>query len=77
MSQSQDCIFKTDNFDIMQKNELVYYSVMSPASAVGVVTDYRLDGRAVGVQVPIGARIFSSPRCPDQFWGPPNLLFSG
>jgi hypothetical protein len=30
-----------------------------------------------GVQVPVGARFFSSPRHPDQFWGPPSLLSNG
>jgi hypothetical protein len=28
----------------------------------------------VGVQVPVGSRIFSIPRRPDWIWGPPNLL---
>jgi hypothetical protein len=34
-------------------------------SAVGMATSYGLDGRGVGVRVPIGSRIFSSPRRPD------------
>jgi hypothetical protein len=46
-------------------------------SVVGVATGYELDDREVGVRVPVGSRIFSSPRCPDQLWGPPNLLSSG
>jgi hypothetical protein len=36
-----------------------------------------LDDRGVGVRVPIGSRIFSSPRRPDRFWGPPSLLSNG
>jgi hypothetical protein len=28
----------------------------------------------VGVRVPVGSRIISSPHRPDQLWGPPNLL---
>jgi hypothetical protein len=28
-------------------------------------------------RVLVGARIFTSPCCPDQFWGPPTLLSSG
>jgi hypothetical protein len=44
---------------------------------VGIATGYGLDGRGVGVRVPVGSRIFSSPRCPDELWGPPNLLSNG
>jgi hypothetical protein len=41
-------------------------------SAVGIATGYGLDNRGVGVgiRVPVGSRIFSSPRRPDRFWGP-------
>jgi hypothetical protein len=38
------------------------------------VPGYRLDGRGVGVRVPVGSRIFSSPGRPEQLWGPPSLL---
>jgi hypothetical protein len=31
----------------------------------------------VGLWVLLGARNFSSPRCPDRLWVPPNLLSSG
>jgi hypothetical protein len=41
---------------------------------VGIATVYGLDDRGVGVRVPVGSRIFSSPSCPDRLWGPPNLL---
>jgi hypothetical protein len=46
-------------------------------SAVGIATGYGLDDRAVGVRVPVGLRIFTSPRRPDRLGGPPNLLFTG
>jgi hypothetical protein len=36
-------------------------------SAVGIASGY-------GVRVPVGLKIFSSPRCPDRLWGPPSLL---
>jgi hypothetical protein len=44
---------------------------MSRDSAVGIATGYGLE---VGVRVPVGSRIFSSPRGPDWLWGPPHLL---
>jgi hypothetical protein len=44
---------------------------------VGITTDYGLDGRGVGVRVPVRSRMFSSPRRPDRFWGPPNFLSNG
>jgi hypothetical protein len=36
-----------------------------------------VDGWGVGVRVPVGARYFSSPRCPDRLWGPPSLVSNG
>jgi hypothetical protein len=46
-------------------------------SSVGIATGYRLDDRGFGVRVPVESRIFSSPRRPDRFWGPPSLLPNG
>jgi hypothetical protein len=46
-------------------------------SAVGIATCYGLDDHGVGVRVPVGARIFTSPRSPDRLWGPPSLLSNG
>jgi hypothetical protein len=42
------------------------YSIVygSRDSAVGIATGYGLDDRWVGVRVPVGSRIFSSPRRP-------------
>jgi hypothetical protein len=51
--------------------------VTSRGSLVGIATHYGLNDRGVGVQVPVGSRIFSSPRRPDRLWGPPNLLSNG
>jgi hypothetical protein len=42
-------------------------------SAVGIATGYGLDYRGVGLRVPVGARIFSSPCRSDRLWGPLNL----
>jgi hypothetical protein len=44
---------------------------------VGTATGYGLDGQGVRVRVPVGSKIFSSPRHPDRIWGPPNLLSNG
>jgi hypothetical protein len=46
-------------------------------SVVGIVTSYGLDDQEVGVRIPIGSRMFSSPYRPDRLWGPPNLLSNG
>jgi hypothetical protein len=43
-------------------------------SVVSITTGYGLDDRGVGVGVPVGSRIFSSPRCPDRLWGSSELL---
>jgi hypothetical protein len=51
--------------------------VLSRDSVVGITTGYVLEDREVGVQVPVGSRIFTFPCRPDRLWGPPNLLYSG
>jgi hypothetical protein len=43
-------------------------------SVVCIATLYGLDGRGIGVRVPVGSRILSCPLRPDQLWGPPSLL---
>jgi hypothetical protein len=47
---------------------------VSRDSLVGIATGYELDDQGVGVRVPVGVRIFTSPSRPDRHWGPPNLL---
>jgi hypothetical protein len=54
-----------------------YVLFASRDSAVGTATGYGLDDQGVGVRVPVGANIFTSPCCTDQLWGPPNLLSNG
>jgi hypothetical protein len=44
---------------------------------VSRATSYGLDNWGIRVRVLVGSRIFSSPNCPDRFWGPPNLLSNG
>jgi hypothetical protein len=48
------------------KKTQVQQSFGSRDSAVGIATSYGLDDRGVGVRVPVGSRIFSSPDRPDQ-----------
>jgi hypothetical protein len=43
-------------------------------SVVGLATNYGLDDRGVEVRVPVGSKIFFSPRRPDWPRGPPSLL---
>jgi hypothetical protein len=52
---------------------LVLLLLWSRDSVIGM-TGYGLDDRKVGVRIPVGPRIFSSPRRPEWLWGPPNLL---
>jgi hypothetical protein len=40
--------------------------IASRDSGVGIATSYGLDGRRIGVRVPVGSRIFSSPSRPDR-----------
>jgi hypothetical protein len=54
-----------------------FKSEHSRDSAVGIAAGYGLDDRGVGVRVPVGSRIFSSPRRPDWRWDPPKLLSNG
>jgi hypothetical protein len=61
--------------DNINDNFVVILSIdESRDSAVGIATGYRLDDQGIGVRVPVGARIFTSPCLPDLFWDPPNLL---
>jgi hypothetical protein len=46
-------------------------------SAVGIATVNGQDDRGVEVRVPVGSKIFSSPRRPDRLWSPPNLVSNG
>jgi hypothetical protein len=43
-------------------------------SVVGIATTYGLDDREVGIRIPVGSRIFSSPRRPGRLWSPSSLL---
>jgi hypothetical protein len=68
------------SWDTLYSNRIIYLyrnKYVSRDRAVGIATGHGLDGRGVGVWFPVGAQLFSSPRRPDQFWGPPSLLANG
>jgi hypothetical protein len=66
---------RTSTFRLVAQclNQLCYRR----GSVVGIASGYGLNDRGVGVRVPVGSKIFSSPRRSDRLWGPPNLLSNG
>jgi hypothetical protein len=46
-------------------------------NTIGIKPGYGLDDRGVEFRVPVGSRVFLSPRRPDQFWGSHSLLSIG
>jgi hypothetical protein len=46
-------------------------------SLLYTATGYGVDAQGVRVRVSVGARVFSSLRCPGLFWIPPTLLADG
>jgi hypothetical protein len=56
---------------------IVTILVMSQGSGVVTATGYSMDGRGIGVRVPVEARFVASSRRPDRFWGPPNVVSHG
>jgi hypothetical protein len=61
----------------LMKGTSMCVEIKSRDSVVGRATGYGLDDRGVGDRVPVGSRIFYSPRRPDRLWGPPSLLSNG
>jgi uncharacterized membrane protein YdcZ (DUF606 family) len=47
------------------KPKIINYKWSSGLCGAGIVTSYGLDDRGVGVRVPVGSRIFTSPNRPD------------
>jgi hypothetical protein len=52
---------------IQDSSSVLLPTQWSRDSAVGIETGYVLDGRGVGVRVPVWVGFFSSPRRPDRF----------
>jgi hypothetical protein len=69
-------VFRTSD---LKKNKNILKDLMTGIrdSAVGIATGCGLNDGAVEVRVPVGSRIFSSPRRSDRLWGSPGLLFNG
>jgi hypothetical protein len=59
---------RTHNMNLQCHENFKIYTLSTPRihSIVGIVTGYGLDNRGVGVQVPVGTRIFNSPHRPDR-----------
>jgi hypothetical protein len=68
---------KAGTMDKVQYNRFYHLQDLSEDSSVGIATGYGLDDRWFGVRVPVGSRIFFSPRRPDRLWGPLSLLSIG
>jgi hypothetical protein len=47
-----------------------FYAMRSFMVGVGIAAGHGLDDGGVGVRVPVGSRIFSSPRRPERLWAP-------
>jgi hypothetical protein len=47
--------------------------IWSHGSSVSIVSDYRLDDRAIGVRSPAEVEDFSSSLCPEWLWGTSRL----
>jgi hypothetical protein len=62
---------------LISKSAPIQRSLMTTAVGYNILSHWRIEDRGIGVWVPVGPRIFSSPRCPDRLWGPPNLLSNG
>jgi hypothetical protein len=50
---------------------------MSRFSAVGIATGYGLDDRGVGVPVPVGPRVLTSPYRPYRLFNPSHVMVTG
>jgi hypothetical protein len=53
-------------------NAALQFTQGSRDSSVGIATGYDLDDGGIGLLVPVGSSIFSSPCCPDRLWGHPT-----
>jgi hypothetical protein len=67
-------VVSTINYNTPKITVATTHKQRSRDRAVGISTGYGLDDRGVGVRTLVKSKIFSSPRHPDQFWGPPNIL---
>jgi hypothetical protein len=68
-----NCLYlSTKVHDVSSQNTIILLlTIVRQDSTVGMATGYELDNQGVGVQDPVGSRIFSSPRNPGRLWGHP------
>jgi hypothetical protein len=63
------CLSRKEWLIFIYLSEVLHGAHRSRDSVVDIATGYGLDDRGVGVRIPVGTRVFSSPRSPDRFWG--------
>jgi hypothetical protein len=56
---------------------VIGFSIELILPRAGIAICYGLGNRGVGLQVPMGVIIFTSPNRSDRLWGPPKLLCNG
>jgi hypothetical protein len=56
---------------------VAYAAVTCKGVQIRLGTSYDSDDRGFGGRVPVGSRMFTSPRRPERFCGPPSLIFNG
>jgi hypothetical protein len=60
-------LFKPHDMKASGRAEVYLHPLLTSSrdSSVGIATGYGLDDRGVGVRVPVGSKIFTSPYRPD------------
>jgi hypothetical protein len=71
---SRHCLHLQCRIINKQRASIRHEPGLSTPSKLHSLRTHGLDGRRVGVQVPVGSTTFSSPRRPGRLWGPPTLL---
>jgi hypothetical protein len=75
ISSEYGLILKKVRWHIFCSNVIDSVNVILNRDIAGVIaTGYGLDGRGIGVQVPIGERLFSSPRRPHRLSDPHSFV---
>jgi hypothetical protein len=70
-------ILKIDDKELNKIIDKKPYRKWIRDGSVGIASGFELDNWGIVIQVPVGSRIFFSPRRPDRLWGSPTLLSNG